>query len=117
MATWWMMAYGHPTPKRQQARSNWSGISALDAGKLAASAMRAKTKFATTSHDFMKCMHAAQYEVPIIPLFVAGCKVAKERLGQETSILKALGTLDDFLYLSYMHVFESLQRRTMHDKL
>ena len=71
MATWWMMAYGHPTPKRQQARSNWSGISALDAGKLAAAAMRAKTQFPTTSHDLIKCMHAAPHEVIFLPLIVA----------------------------------------------
>ena len=43
------MAYGHPTPKRQQARSNWSAVSGLDTGSMVAAAMRAHTQFATTS--------------------------------------------------------------------
>lgn len=44
-----MMAYGHPTPKRQQARSNWSKILELDLGAMSISAMKEKTQFSTTS--------------------------------------------------------------------
>lgn len=49
VANWWMMSYGHPTPKRQQARSNWPWVSGLDLGKLAARTMKAETKFQSTS--------------------------------------------------------------------
>ena len=48
MASWWMMAYGAPSPKRLQARSNWPLIANLDTGKLAKSEMQRKTKVKTT---------------------------------------------------------------------
>lgn len=47
MATWWMMQYGGPTPKRLQARSNWFEIESLQMGRLAAKFMKENTKFRT----------------------------------------------------------------------
>lgn len=47
-ATWWMMHYDHPTPKRQQARSNWKGVRGLDLGSIPAAVMREKTQFQST---------------------------------------------------------------------
>ena len=47
-AAWWMMHYDHPTPKRQQARSNWKGVWLLDLGSIPAAEMRAKTQFQST---------------------------------------------------------------------
>lgn len=56
-----MMAYGHPTPKRQQAKSNWKAIANLDTGRIAAATMRDQTQYSTTSSDlglesFMSCL-------------------------------------------------------------
>ena len=45
---WWMMHYDHPTPKRQQARSNWKGVLGLDLGSIPAAVMREKTQFQST---------------------------------------------------------------------
>ena len=50
-AHWWMMAYGSPTPKRQQARSNWKGVAGLDTGPMAAATMRQRTQHKTTSSE------------------------------------------------------------------
>ena len=50
-ANWWMMAYGGPTPKRQQARSNWKGVAGLDTGPMAAATMRERTQHKTTSSE------------------------------------------------------------------
>ena len=49
MASWWMMQYGAPTPKRLQARSNWCHVRNLQTGRLAAQYMRDNTKFKTAS--------------------------------------------------------------------
>lgn len=57
VAYWWMMSYNSPTPKRQQARSNWAMVSGLDAGKLARGVMREKTKVATTRLYLSCSMH------------------------------------------------------------
>ena len=48
-ATWWMMAYGAATPKRQIAKSNWIHVDQLDLGKMARSLQKENTKFKTSS--------------------------------------------------------------------
>lgn len=49
LQSFWMMAYGAPTPKRLMVRSNWLRISELDCGRLARRYMQEKTEFQTAS--------------------------------------------------------------------
>lgn len=47
--SWWMMAYGSPTPKRLIAMTNWMPAMKLDLGSLAREYMKEKTEFQTAS--------------------------------------------------------------------
>lgn len=59
MASWWMMLYGSPSPKRLMAKSNWKGIHGLNIGKLSAKMRKEQTKIKTTRPDLIKSVHSA----------------------------------------------------------
>ena len=75
--TWWMMAYGSPTPKRLQGRSNWRHVVELNTGKLARKTMEELTQFKTASGlDATPCnvLWTPRYMIYALPLCEQGKK-------------------------------------------
>jgi len=92
-ANWWMMSYGHPTPKRQQARSNWPWVSGLDLGKIAARTMKAQTQFQSTSWGLKQFAHYNMFfslHACILQMH-DWIEVAKVKAGVETKTSKLQG--------------------------
>jgi len=94
-ANWWMMSYGHPTPKRQQARSNWPWVSGLDLGKIAARTMKAQTQFQSTSWGLKQFVHYNMFFSIHACIYILQMhdwiEVAKVKAGVETKTSKLQG--------------------------
>ena len=90
--TWWMMAYGSPTPKRLQGRSNWRHVVELNTGKLARTTMEELTQFKTASGlDATPCN---VLWTPRYMHYLCANKARREGNGLETKISKGHSTLN-----------------------
>lgn len=94
--SWWMMAYGSPTPKRLIAMTNWMPAMKWDLGSLAREYMKENTEFQTASFLASCCTWKSLCALSF-PILVIACiciEVKKAKPGLETRIWNLLSSLD-----------------------